>query len=367
MFIVTTDAVPAGAYIPRTIYDATDATAAALLAAGHAFEMKEEPEYVRELFARLDDAADRPVIFKPFTGEFGHEVMSHMRLVHWHRAAEKIVCCPPGHEVLYPSATSFVTDWTNPVPDAGRVSTIAHDVPEWPAIAARFADHVVVEGANGLSPEQQIFAVHPDQCIELSPKRRGLTADIVFGVRHREFCPERNWDHWQTLAQAAREAGLSFAVIGDRATSFDLDGQIVHSGDFDTDAAVELLQNCRLYVGTDSGGSHLAATVGARMLVFRETLSGSRDLTARMAVVNSGRVETVPGGWERPKHVAARMITITALDGTHRDHPDLSDVARVYDRAIQEHEVIHRLDTRIGKNAPHPTPHPHEREREPAA
>ena len=46
----------------------------------------------------------------------------------------------------------------------------------------------------------------------------------------------------------------------------------------DLNAAVELLQNCKLYIGTDSGVSHLAALAGARSLIFRDSNSGSTGL-----------------------------------------------------------------------------------------
>ena len=94
--------------------------------------------------------------------------------------------------------------------------------------------------------------------------------------------------------------------MGDKRTSFDLKGQAAHSGDYDTDAAIELLQGCSLYIGGDSGGSHLAAAVGAPMLIFRETASRSRDLTSRMAITNPGRVEVMPSkSWDKQR-LAAR-------------------------------------------------------------
>jgi len=305
-----------GAFVDRTIYNVDDARGREWVRKGLAAETADPPAYVADLFDRLKAGADRPCLFLPFVGEFGHEVMSHLRIVHFHESPVKVVCCRPGNQVLYPSASAFVTDWQDPIPDAARVATMRSSRIDWSHILQRFPGHHAHAGANGLTSEQEIFAIKPDRRIEFHPKRRGLHADLVFGVRRRAFAPERNWSHWQQLADAASAAGLTFAVIGDKCTSFDLSGQVAHSGDFDTDAAVELLQNCRLYVGTDSGSSHLASTVGSRMLIFREQMHGSRDLTPRMKLVNPGRVSVLPGGWFHPARVAAEMLNLARMDVT---------------------------------------------------
>lgn len=264
---------------------------------------------VNDLDQRLVDGDGRPCLFLPFLGEFGHEVMSHVRIVHFHTASAKTVCCRAGQEVLYPSADAFVTDWVDPVPDLLRVASGRNVAVQWPEIIRRFPDHHTIISGR-LTRQQEIHPLRPDTHIPMRPSVRGLRADLVFGVRRRIFCPERNFKQWDILAAAATAAGLTFAVIGDKATSFDLPGQVCHSGDFDTDAAVELLQNCRLYVGTDSGNSHLAAAVGARMLIFRQHEGGSRDLTGRMAAVNPGRVEVLHNGWNDVFATARRMTAL---------------------------------------------------------
>ena len=56
----------------------------------------------------------------------------------------------------------------------------------------------------------------------------------------------------------------------------------------------------------DSGGSHLAAAVGAPMLVFRESDTWSRDLRVLMKERNPNVCEVVPddaGAWNRPEVV----------------------------------------------------------------
>jgi hypothetical protein len=296
-----------GPYRRGEIYDVVDEIAADWTRANFARETTTPPAEVAKLFERLEDGAGKPCLFLPFTGEFGHQVLSHLRIVHFHRASEKAVACLPGEEVLYPSASGFVTNWDHPIPDVHRIGSNRTTPLEWPDVESAYPGHHPVK-SGGLTPAQEIFAIHPEVPIPFRPKCRGLQADVVFGVRNRAYCPERNWQHWQRVADAMRFNGFTFAVIGHRSTSLDLAGQVCHSGDLDTDAAIELLQNCKLYVSTDCGASHLAATVGAPMLIFRETKSGSRDFTRRMQAVNPRPIGIVYNGWENPCNVIARAV-----------------------------------------------------------
>jgi hypothetical protein len=273
------------------------------------------PPHIAAVVDRLDEGAGRPVLFLPFVGEFGHEIMSHVRMVHFHRASRKVVCCRPGCEVLYPSADEYVADWADPIADKDRVGTFRDRVIRWPNLVARYPDHYAFR-AGGLTFEQELYCIEHQRRIEFRPKLRGLSADVVFGVRNRAFAPDKNWPHWQPLAHAVTGAGFTFAVIGARDTAQDLDGQLAHSGDLDTDAAIELLQNCRLFVGTDSGGAHLASTIGAPMLVFRKQ-NGMRDFVPRMQLVNPGRVDFLPKAWDDPDAVFDRILMhVTGNDRT---------------------------------------------------
>src|SRR5437763_14726795 len=103
MFIEATETFASanGNYLRRHIYDVEPATAAPWLTAGLAKQTTKPPPHVAELLAKLDDGAGKACVFLPFVGEFGHLIMSHIRLVHFHKASRKIVCCRPGEEVLF--------------------------------------------------------------------------------------------------------------------------------------------------------------------------------------------------------------------------------------------------------------------------
>jgi hypothetical protein len=158
-----------------------------------------------------------------------------------------------------------------------------------------------------LSPTQELHAIEAGRVIPFRPQLRGLHADVLLGVRHRQFAPEKNWQHWPEVARAVTQAGYTFAVVGHKTTSFDLPGQQFHTGDYDTDAAIELMKNCRLYVGTDSGNTHLAATVNCPILAWRIPDARHRDLFPRMREVATD-LETVPDGWTNPPAVISAML-----------------------------------------------------------
>jgi hypothetical protein len=295
-------------YKRAAIYYVTPKIGKMFIAQKWAEETQDPPE---EIQCIEDKTTCHPkTLFLPNVGEFGHVIMSGIRIVHFNKSPHKIVCCRKGQEVLYPSATEFYTDWEDNIPDTHRIGSGRYTRLEWTDIREKFPDAVAVESDN-LHPIAELVCIHPELPIPFKPLTRGLKADVVLGVRRREFCPERNWKHWQRLANAVTKAGYTFAVIGDLKTSFHLKGEVVHSGDYDTDCAIELLQNAKLYIGGDSGNSHLAAVTDVRMLVFREEEAGSRDLTYRMRMTNH-TLTVLRRVWDKPKVVidaALRMLS----------------------------------------------------------
>lgn len=301
---------PAEIFSAGVVYDVGPGQGGRWIEGGKAKPTDDQPAAVQTLSARIHAASGRPALFLPPAGmEFGHEVMTHVRIVHFNKAAFKVVCCRPGNEVLYPTANMFFTEWSDPVPDEYRVGTARSAGIDWGHIVLKFPTCIPVE-AGGLTKEEALCCIAPEKTIPLTPKIRGLRADVVLGIRHRQFWTVRNWKYWQYVADRLREKGVTFSVVGAKETSESLIGQLHHSGDYDTDAAVELLQGCKLYVGTDCGASHLAATVGVPMLVFREAKSGAPDLTARMQMVNPHPVEVVPEGWSDPAAVVAAALAL---------------------------------------------------------
>ena len=87
-----------------------------------------------------------------------------------------------------------------------------------------------------------------------------------------------------------------------RATSYPLPNATCMSGDYgDVDAAVELLQSCRLFIGTDSGAAHLASLVNACPMIVQQCPSGSRNFIDRMAATTDHPVTMIGREhWNQP-------------------------------------------------------------------
>jgi hypothetical protein len=288
------------------VYDVPPAFAKPWIDSNIAKPSADIPHDIRPLFDRLDIGRNQTALFLPFIGEFGHEVMTHLRIVHFNKAEYKIVCCRPGNEALYPSADEFVTDWQDPVNDLERVGTMERYRADWYDLEARYP-HAEVVPAGNLDQEQAAAAINPAQPIPFRPRRRGLQADVLIGTRHRGFCPEKNWQHYPQLAEALRRHGYTYAVIGRKPGSHDLEGQTLHTGDMDTDAAIELLQSPALYIGTDSGTTHLAATCRTEMIVFGLHTRQHRNYIPRMQQVND-RITYLPNVWDKPEEVIETVL-----------------------------------------------------------
>ena len=272
----------------------------------------EVPDDVEQRFQmRLNQGAGLPCVFYPFLGEFGHQIMYHMRLVHFHKASRKTVCCRRGFEVLYPSADAFDYDWTNPISDENTAGT-ERMFRDWPEISQRYPGQRMIQGGNTLLT-QELFVLGEGP-IPLKPRLRGLKVDVCIGTRARRMDVSKNWQHWGQVARALQAMGMTIAVIGTRETSYPIDGAVM-SGDYgDVDAAVELLQNCTLFLGGDSGCAHLAAAVGAKMLVMPVPVS--KRYLSRMELANPGRVDFFPDDfWNDPQKaidVASAALAVTA-------------------------------------------------------
>lgn len=273
---------------------------------------KHDQEMMMERFNR---SAGKKAIFMPFFGEVGWMVMHQMRLVHFSKATRKVVCCRKGQEVLFPTADEFYYDWQDPLDDSRRGGTGRLAV-DWSAIRNKYTDHVAVE-TSGLTNTQELIPYCLHKNIPLTPKKRGLSVDICIATRKRDFCPEKNYPHWQYIADAITKAGFRFAVIGSQASSYPLVGQVCLSGDYgDYDAAVELLQSCKVFLGTDSGGAHLASVVNACPMivqsvpdtVYQGQIVSVRNFIPRMAATTSYPViEITSDQWDNPDAILSAL------------------------------------------------------------
>jgi hypothetical protein len=200
--------------------------------------------------------------YLPWRGEFGWMIMCFVKKFHADPDSDKLICCKPGHECLFPTATHFFYDWQD-LPDnkkAGANTEVKDEgsikrqiISQYPG-QQHFASLKEIGWHNKHS-----FAKHT--FIPKSKHNLGLKADVVLAPRKREIDVFRNWskENWQIVATGLANNGASVGVIGTKETSFELDNVAVRSYDhIDVDSDVELINNAKLVITQESGMQYLA-------------------------------------------------------------------------------------------------------------
>lgn len=220
--------------------------------------------------------SDKPCLFMPHYGEFGWFIMHHIRLVHFWECPHKIVCCRPGEELYFPSADEFEYDWEGFVRDEDRVGVA------WPPSVKHHRRYIAGNEQLGhrlaskhnapciVQYWQRMPWVFQDVVFPIRPSlRQGLAVDVAVATRKRAYATDRNFDGWAQVVAQLRSLGLRVGLVGTRDQSVDCDA------DLKTwehpplgDAVVETLQQCRLFIGGDTGVAHLAAFLQIPMVVF---------------------------------------------------------------------------------------------------
>jgi hypothetical protein len=273
-----------------------------------------------------------PAIVLPMYGEFGWLIMTHIRFVHSLAAAEKIVCCNSGEIWLFPSATDFFCDWEHPIDDNDRCGHGGYrhgnrcgpsDARLIDRLSTVYPHHII------LRPTRHDCTWHLSDAVKFRPHVRRLlpTVDVALGVRKRDFVHDKNWTHWTLLSRVLRRCGFTVGLVGAKASSFVDLAADVHAWDHqdgDTAGSIDLMQQCRLYVGTDSGISHLAALMDTPMLVFRRDSPGNPDWRGVMERANKAFFRALDdAAWFRPDEVVGAVLRcLTELDGQVTTRPE---------------------------------------------
>lgn len=189
-------------------------------------------------------------------------IMCFIKKFHADPSSNKIICCKPGHECLFPTASKFFYDWQD-IPDSQKAG------------AAQVADEgEIKQKIKNWLPNEQIefvplseigwhnkhqFAQHT--FIPQSKHKLGLVTDIVITPRNRDIDPQRNWTklNWQKVVNILRKEGVTVGVCGARETSFRLKSIKLKSYDhIDVDSDVEMMNNTKLVVTQESGMQYLS-------------------------------------------------------------------------------------------------------------
>ena len=200
--------------------------------------------------------------YLPWRGEFGWMLVSFVKKFHADQTPNKIICCKPGHECLFPSASDFFYDWQD-ILDSQKagVAEVKDENIIKEKVIEKFSD-----GTIDFVPLSSIgwhnkhdYAHHT--FIPIAKNNFGLKVDIVIAPRNRVIDAHRNWtqENWQKVVDALVANDITVGVCGTAETCFPLSNIKHRAYDYvDVDSDVELMTNCKLVVAQESGLQYLS-------------------------------------------------------------------------------------------------------------
>lgn len=230
------------------------------------------------------------VVFLPNFGEFGSTINKGIKTIHFVRAKKKIVCCKKGEEALYPSANEFFYDWNDIIDDkykwgfftkiklSDRINTEYdecikrrdNEVQHIKTVLGNGKEYIAFENFN----YDKIFDSNPYAHLfkfKLEPKQKlNLNVDVVISPRYRQSRPHFNFSNWDNIIEKLNEKNLVVGSIGSKDQSLKLSKSKINSWDYfdNLSAIIEMLQNCKLYVGLDTGVSYIACFMNIPTIIF---------------------------------------------------------------------------------------------------
>lgn len=255
------------------------------------------------------------VAFMPFLGEFGVLIGDHLRFVHTYNADYKIVFCERGQECLFPTAAEFRYDWKNPLPDRRRAGS-AH--------THRVVNHdaLVKSLPPGIRPVMPRRGGWGNLVTKFFPEASPMlpVVDVVIAPRTRQFAQHRNYKHWEVVAADLVSRGLTVGVAGQPDTSVDISCASTHAWKHPngaTEGTVDLLSNCRMFVGSDSGVAHLAAMMNCPSMILPHPECGEHKHT-EIKNTHKGFCKVLFEAWDDPQVVLSSIFEAFQSNTTAR-------------------------------------------------
>lgn len=199
------------------------------------------------------------VCFMPWISEFGWYIMNHVKRIHGFEHNNKIVCCKRGHECLFPSASAFFYDWEDYLPDTKKGGVVASREEDKIKLKINklFGNDVAFKSPSDTGWEEKTSLAD----IRFTPKPKfdfDLKADVILLPRNRQLDKERNYKHWQRIADVLTKHGITFGVCGAKHLSCNIIGSKYNAWDYiDVDSDVEMILNAKAIIGQESGLSYL--------------------------------------------------------------------------------------------------------------
>ena len=225
---------------------------------------------------------DRPVVFLPNYGEFGSTVVKLIKIVHFVNAPKKIVCCKKGEECYFPNANEFFYEWDDFVEDEHKWGFFTKKSPrhstykkmlskDFEKIKNHFGDQCHYIHLWKFNIDKIFNKYHHYFTFKLCPKiKNNISADVIISPRNKMSRKENNFLQWEQIISELNKKSYTVGCVGSKDQSITLKNNYINSWDYEdnSSAVIELLSNCKLYLGLDTGVSHLAAFMSVPMIVF---------------------------------------------------------------------------------------------------
>ena len=205
--------------------------------------------------------SEKPTVYLPFRGEFGHRVMWHSRQVYTGQEARKIACIEAGTEALYPGCEY---EHVPSPPDVKRDHLLKTDKEFRQKIQQQMAQKY--PGATFVEPDRHAELTHFEPAPHIP--QTDLSPDLVVCPRWREHGRDRNWAHWRRLTESLVKHKFLVVAAGNRDCSMAVPCKRAWEFDRPLDATIEVMRRAPLVVATDSGLAHLAVMLGRPTLII---------------------------------------------------------------------------------------------------
>jgi hypothetical protein len=225
-------------------------------------------------------------VFLPFRGEFGWLVMMHAPQVRACHDDDKVVCCEPGCEALYPGVSRYVPVDRRDDDDRHGLSDREFLNQFETRMRRQFGDAQYIRPDR--SATREYFTPWPHEA-------QVVTCDIVVCPRWRNYGFNKNWPHWSQLVEYLD--GYKLLAAGAPDSSVDVACPKAWSYARFLDASIEAMLLAKLVIATDAGLAHLAVMCGTPLLM----ITHANGLVAPGPVVESDGREAATDYW--PVHM----------------------------------------------------------------
>jgi len=268
-------------------------------------------------------------VFSPFLGEFGIFIVDYIRFVHFFKCQQKIVCCRRGEEIYFPSANDFyiMSNDYNFIEDKDRAgcgwknNNIYHkqrNLKIQRELSSRYRGYEIVDSANckKISCRHYYMRCAKEFVFKIDEEKikEKLDIDVIIAPRKRDHAKERNYPHWDYVFKKLHKKRISYGIVGKKNNSYASKYSAVNSWDFKDcifpSGVIGMMKKSKLYIGSDTGPTHLAAFLSIPMIIFDSPFQKGSMLKNYVEKTNRNYVNnlhSVP--WNNPDYLVKNIVS----------------------------------------------------------